>query len=415
MEDIEKIYNCRICGDEVNTETVIDFGESALHNSYLSLRDVNNIKDGLVQEFKSNLSYFCCKTCGCFQIHEAINPDILFKNYLYASSTSNSLVKYFKKYCDDIIERFKLQDKGKLVYVGASNDGVELKNFCEKGIRSIGIEPATNLAELANNNGYYTENEFLNKETAQRMAVKYGKADFLMINNCLAHTNNPHEIFNGIKILLKDTGCFVFENSYAGAMVEKNLFDILYFEHYLEYSCKVLYNFLDAIGLEMFDWQNTEPHGGSFRCFAQFKGGPNKIEENVQKQLDYEISIGLNDYKNYLKWSKNLDKNRNKLKEFIDKEKALGKSFCGYTYPAKATTLCNFYGIGDVFDYIVEDSAFKIGLYTPQFHVEIKNKDYFNINPTDYCIVLAWNVFDVIKKNNSQYKGIWINPLDFNE
>lgn len=409
-KDVEIVEQCRFCRSE-NIEDVVNFGPTALANSYLTDKEINEILRGEREEFKANLSYFFCKDCLAFQIRESVSPEKLFSDYLYASSTSGNLLNYFKDYSEDVIKRFDLS-KDSFVVVIASNDGVELRNFIDAGIPCLGVEPATNLSNIANASGYPTLNKFFGAETAEEIVKKHGQANCIIFNNCFAHLYDYNDFVNGLNILLKQDGFAVFENSYLVSMLNNNLFDILYHEHSTEWSLCAITNFLNIHELEPFDFIQTSSHGGSFRCFIQHENGSRSIENNVYKIIAEEIyNHKLNKVETYKNWFKNLKKTKDNVSEFVNNEIYKGKSFCGYGYPAKATTLCNFLNIGDIFDYIVEDSKFKVGKYTPDYYRPIYSPKMLMDDPVEICFVLAWNFFDLIVKNNPEYKGMWINPL----
>lgn len=411
VKTVKVIDTCRLCNSD-NITTVLNFGSTGFANSLLTFQQRNNILNGIEKESKVNLSYFLCHDCGSIQCHEEVSPDILFNNYLYSSSTSGTLSKYMKEYCDSVINRFNLsENKKSFVVIVGSNDGVELKNFINNGIKSIGIEPATNLAEKANKQGYPTYNNFFDQKTAHKLVEKYGQADCVMANNVFAHTD-LNEFVKSLLIILKPEGFFVFENSYLVDMIQGRMFDLLYHEHIYEHSITPLKKFFNKYDLEIFDIQRTKSHGGSFRCFVQIKGGPNIIQKSVEKILSIERILRLNSLKTYEKFLSSINLKKERLINFLKKHKKAGYTISGYGYPAKATTLCKFFDIGDYFEYIVEDSPIKVGRFTPNYYIPIKNKDYFKENPTDICIVLAWNYIDNIILGNPEYKGIWIDPFD---
>lgn len=397
---------CRNCRND--TRNVINFGETALANSFLTESELN---DPNFVEKKYDLSYSLCPVCGLFQLNNAVDPDVLFKNYFYSSSTSGNLVNYFKNYADSLIKDFSLNENS-FVIEPACNDGVMLQHFQEKGIPCLGIEPATNLVKVARDKGLQVVNEFFNVGSAQKIVdIGRKKANLVTFNNVFAHLEGIHEFLDAVDVILSRDGVFCFENSYLGAMIENNLFDVLYHEHIFEYSILPLSILMEKHGFQIFRVEFTSPHGGSFRAFCQRKGGRQFVGDQVQEIILREASVGLFDLNRYKSFNKDLLTLKSKLKNKISDIQRLGGSICGYGYPAKATTLCNFFEIGDVFDYVVEDSPLKVGKYTPQFHVPVKDSAYFKENPTTHCIVLAWNFYDLILKNNQQYKGEWINPL----
>lgn len=400
---------CYLCKGQ-NIENVVDLGESCFANALLDKKTKDLIESGQVIENKAPLRYFLCKDCSCFGLRDSVDPSVLFSNYLYSSSTSGSLIKYFDDYVGDLTKRFSLNDKS-FVFEIASNDGVMLQAFKNRGIRAFGIEPSSNLVKIANDKGLYTIEAFFNEDLSKELAGSYQKCDIVTFNNCYFHLGTNIDSFTiGVKNLLKDKGVAVFENASLLSMVKNKYVDILYHEHTLHTSVKSIKLYLESHGLELFDVYETSAHGGSTRYFCGFKG-QYPVTDNVAMLLAKEEAAKIYEVNTYKKLMEDVDKIRGQTREFLDKIQKEGKRLACYSYPAKATTLASYFGIGRMFEYVIEDSKPKQNHFTSEFHLPIVSKEHFVTNPVDYMFIFAWNFADLIMENNKDLKVKWIVPL----
>ena len=398
---IQEHFNCRLCKSD-NIETILNFGETALANSYLKESQLND------PEFKAPLEVFLCHNCGSVQLKHTVLPEALFSNYLYASS-QGPLAQYFEKYAKEVANFVELEEKDLVVDIG-SNDGVLLKPFKRMGFKVLGIEPARNLAAQSNELGLETVCEFFNAETGKQLAEKYGRARLITCNNAFAHISDLDSIVKGVKNLLLEEGCFVFENAYLLDTVQGKYIDQIYHEHLYYHSLKPLITFFEKHGMYLFHVQRTPIQGGSIRCYVSKR--PVLATEAVKTLLEQEDIARLYDRRTYSLLKLQVSEISDLLNLFIFNEKNYGRRVCAYGAPAKFTTLCKVMGIknGD-FDYVVDDSPIKQGLFTPDNHIKIVSRQYFLDNPPDSCVITAWNFTDNIIKNNLEYKGKFVKIL----
>lgn len=408
--------DCRMCGSE-DLVKVWSFGETPLANAYLRPEDVAASSP----EPFAPLDIYYCQNCHLVQLRDVVDPQVMFANYLYVSSTSPTFVRHFEDYAHNLIDRFKLDKKSLVVDVG-SNDGVLLKPLQNKGVQILGIDPAENVAAMANEKGIETWAEYFTPEVAVRVAEERGKAAVITANNVFAHTDDVDGFIEAVKRLLVPGGVYVFEVQYLGDLMDKNLFDIVYHEHVCYYSMHPLVKFFAKRGMEVFDVERPGVHGGSLRVFTQLKGGPHEVSERVQEILQQEKEQGLITLAPYKQFAERIESNKQKLHQIFRSVKAEGKRVVGYGAPAKATTLCYAFDIdGDVLDYIVDDDKkIKQGLVMPGTHIPIVDPGYlykpFDAaqGKPDYCVILAWNFAEPIMENHKRFEkqgGRFIIPV----
>lgn len=395
-----------MCGSTKLTK-IWSFGETSLANNYLTPFDVAQGKP----EPMAPLDIYKCENCHLVQMRDVVDPKVLFGNYLYVSSTSPAFVKHFEEYAKTIVERFGLTEKDLVVDVG-SNDGVLLKPLQKLGVETLGIEPATNIAQQANAEGVETVAEFFTPASAGRCAHLYGKARVITANNVFAHTDGVDEFVEALKRLLADDGIFVFEVQYLGDLIAKNLFDIIYHEHVCYYHMHPLVEFFRRHDMEVFDVERPSVHGGSIRVYV---GRGKEKTKRLEQILKEEEEAGLNTLKPYKDFAARIKENKLKLQKLLKDLKAQGKRIVGYGAPAKATTLMYAFGIdGTMLDYIVDDSPLKQGRVMPGTHVPIVGPLDFARGKPDYCLILAWNFAEPIRQNNADFAaggGKWIIPV----
>jgi SAM-dependent methyltransferase len=374
--------NCRNCNEKI-TE-FFSLGQMPPINSFLK-------KDEITEEKKYNLSVGFCPECYLVQLTDTIPPEDLFKDYIYFSSTSASFLEHCKKVADDLIKKLCLNSES-LVLEIASNDGAQLKYFKDSGIPVLGVDPAENIAKVANEKGIKTTAEFFNYGFAKKLKEEQNiQADLVFGANVLAHVPGIVDFVKGVKEILKPKGTAVFEFPYVKGLME-NKFDTIYHEHVFYYSLIALINLFKNAGLEIYDVQLTPMQGGSLMIYAS-NPGVFPISENVKKLVENEIKDGFDKIETYQKINTNVSKLKNDLIGLLEKLKKEGKKIAAYSAPAKGNILLNYFGINENYlDFIVDKSEAKQGLYTPGTHMLVYPLEkIYNENP-DYLLVLCWNI-----------------------
>lgn len=394
---VKRLLYCRACHNK-KMHKILSLGKAPLANSFLKYNQLKNKEDF----FPLNLNL--CKKCGLVQLADIVDPNLMFKKYLYVSSTSKSFIEHFEKFANDVYERFDLNSNDLVIDVG-SNDGILLKPFKKLGVKTLGVDPAKNVAEIAHEAGIETIVDFFNEKVAHKILQKHDKAKIITATNVFAHTNNWDEFVKSAKILLSKDGILIIEAPYLLDFIKKNLFDTVYHEHLSYISVRPLIKFFKKHKMSIFDVQKVSSHGGSIRVFLKNSKGPYKLKRAVYDFMMKEKSNGLALTATYLKFSNKIENNKRKLIKLLKTLKKNGQTIIGYGAPAKGNTLLNYFGIGfELLDYIVDDSKLKQGLFTPGTHIYINSPNKLKEDGADYILILAWNFADKIIDNHSYLK-----------
>jgi SAM-dependent methyltransferase len=363
----------------------------------------NNLLDSLDQEdelYPLEMMY-CPESHNC-QLSYVVPAGKMFDHYLYVSSTAKSFRDHFEQAAEQYISEFNLTSDSLVLDIG-SNDGIALKPLQDKGIKVLGIEPAKNIAELANANGVNTLNEYFTNETVSKLE---NKADLITASNVFAHADKLDDIAHAAFNALKEDGTFVVEVQYLLDTIKDLTFDNIYHEHTNYWSVTSINNFFNRLGYNVYKVEHINTHGGSIRVYVN-RGG--EQQPSVNEFLQNEINFGLTDYKTYLDFAKRVEAAKANVNKNIKALKDQGLILVGYGSPAKATTSLNYYGVtSNEIDYIVEDNQLKHNKILPGVRIPIYSKDKLNEKLPDVIIVMAWNFVEEIKKNNQDLidKGV---------
>tara|TARA_Y100001970_G_scaffold40779_1_gene50292 strand:- start:814 stop:3357 length:2544 start_codon:yes stop_codon:yes gene_type:complete len=395
-------FDCRSCGNQ-NLKRVVSLGYQPLANNLL------NKKDEKCELYPLEVNY--CSKCHNCQLSVAVDPKKMFSNYLYTSSTSKSFQDHFVKAAKKYIIDFKLNKKNSYIIDVGSNDGVALKPFKDLGYKKIvGIEPAKNLARIANKNKIKTINTFLDKKNLRKIKKN---ADLILASNVFAHSDKLKEMAECMLKLLSKSGIIIVEIQYLLNTLKDLTFDNIYHEHYNYWSLTSLINFFNQFNAKIFRAEKIDTHGGSLRIYIS-KKNKIKIENNVKNLIKEEEKFGIKKFETYQNFGKKVYKIRDNVIKNIKKLKKENKEIIGYGSPAKATTALNFFGISDEIDFIVEDNKLKHGKFIPGVKIPIKNKTMIK-DKNNTVIVLAWNFFKEIKSNNENLSKNFINIKDLED
>jgi len=398
---------CRLCG-AMDLVSVVKLPPTPPANAFVPTEQLS----------KSQPSYpldvYFCRSCGHLQLLDVVNPEILFRDYVYVSGTSSSFVRHFQTYAEDCIARFTPPLGGLVVDIG-SNDGSLLQFFKVAGMSVLGIDPARKIAADATARGLETWPEFLDAEIAARILAEKGPASIVTANNVFAHVDDLDGLTGCIRDLLAPDGVFVFEVSYAADVHANVLFDTIYHEHLDYHTVAPLVPFFDAHGLELFSARRVNTHGGSLRGYVQRACGPQKPDGSVAALIADERSRDLDKVSGWTEFACRIDSLGKELTAVLAKLKADGKRIAAFGAPAKATTLMYRFGLNkETIDYIVDDSPLKQGLFTPGKHVPVVASSHMVEAWPDYMVILAWNFADAIIANHREYLnkgGHFIVPL----
>ena len=392
-------FECRSCGN-TNLKRVVSLGYQPLANNLL------NKKDDKCDLYPLEVNY--CEKCHNCQLSVSVNPKKMFSNYLYTSSTSKSFRDHFVQASKKYIKEFKLDKKKSYIIDVGSNDGVALKPFKDLGFQKIlGVEPAKNLAKLANKNKIKTFNGFLEKNNLKKIKKN---ADLILASNVFAHTDKLKEMAECMFKLVSKKGTIVIEVQYLLNTLKDLTFDNIYHEHYNYWSLISLVNFFKQHNGTIYRVERINTHGGSIRIYIK-KGKKIKVEKSVKTLIKEEVSFGMKKYKTYQEFGKKVYNIRSNVRKNILKLKDQKIQIIAYGSPAKATTSLNFFGISKEIDYIIEDNKLKHGKFLPGMKIPIKSKGTLKAK-IDCVLVLAWNFFDEIKNKNTSLSDNFLSIKD---
>lgn len=354
-----------------------------------------------------------CPDCSLAQITETVPPEILFREYAYFSSFSDTMVAHARTIADRMRTTRKLDSTSLAVEI-ASNDGYLLQWYHKAGIPVLGIEPAQNIARVAEaERGVRTISEFFGRDVAERLAKSGQQADVIHANNVLAHVADLNGVVAGFAKLLKPEGVVVVEAPYLKDLIDHVEFDTIYHEHLCYFSLTALTRLFQQHGLTIVDVERLAIHGGSLRIFAVH--ADSAVVKHSVLQLLKEESAWVRQESLYKTFGTRVESLRRDLTRLLEQLKSEGKSIAVYGASAKGSTLLNYFGIGaEMLDYVVDRSTIKQGLYTPGTRLKICDPSRLVEDQPDYCLLLTWNFADEILKQQSTYRqqgGKFIIPI----
>ncbi|HNO76822.1 MAG TPA: class I SAM-dependent methyltransferase [Phycisphaerae bacterium] len=399
--------SCRSCGQST-LKPVLDLGKMPLADGLLN--------DAQLAEHENRypLELAFCSNCALVQILETVPPEILFgHDYPYFSSFSDALLAHSRDNALDLIERRNLEPgEGCLVVELASNDGYLLKNFVEKGINVLGIDPAPGPAKAAEEIGVPTLCDFFTENLAGKLANEGKQADVIIANNVLAHVADTNGFVRGIRTLLKDGGAAVIEVPYVRELIEHGEFDTIYHEHLCYFSVCALDALFRQNGLFLNDVKPLAIHGGSLRLYVEKHERPSPV---ILEMLSEERALGLDRYEYFKNFSERVLDIRSEMQTLLNDLREQGKTIAGYGAAAKGAIMLNFIGAGtDVIDYVVDRNVHKQGLHMPGTHQPIPDPARILQEMPDYVVILPWNFKDEIMSQQQEYRdkgGQFIIPI----
>lgn len=396
------IKECRVCGSS-NLVDVLDLGLQPWCNDYTET-------DGRYSQRYPLVACFC-ESCSTFQIRHTVPKEIMYNNHTYLSGSNKSMPDHFLRVAKSTIGK-KVGDVRLVVDIG-SNDGTLLKQFESLGLNVLGVEPCASAASVAIESGVPTMVDYFSSGTARNIASTHGKADIISAANVFYHVEELHDIVDGVKDLLQDDGVFVVQGTYLPSLLAGNEFDIIYHEHLLYYRIENLNTLLAMHGLEIFDVELADVHGGSFIAYVSHKNSK-KISSHVSDLIAEEREMKLHQVAPYLEFRDRVLELRQAIRSQLFSLKERGKSIYAYGAPAKGTVMINFCGLDcDVISLAVEVNPEKIGTYIPGTSIAVLDENL--VEEPDYYFVLSWNFISDFMKKDPYLTGIrtFINPIPY--
>lgn len=402
---IETRTNCRSCGASP-LKPFLSLGELPLTAAFVPAEQINE------PEPRYPLTVAFCEGCALVQLMETVSPEVIFgRDYPYYSSFSDALLQHSRENALSLIESRELT-AGSLVVELASNDGYLLRNFVEKGVPVLGIDPADGPSRAAEEAGVPTLCAFFGADLASRLRGEGKVADVIIANNVLAHVADLNGFVEGIAVLLKDDGVAVIEAPYVRDLVESCEFDTIYHEHLCYFSVTALSALFERHGLHLNDVTHHEIHGGSLRLYV---GHRSETSAAVAECLSAEKAAGIDDFAYYRDFAARVNGVREGLRDLLASAAIADKRVAAYGAAAKGCVLLNYAGVGsERIDFVADRNVHKQGMYMPGVRIPVREPEALLSEMPDYVLLLAWNFKDEIMRQQGEYVkrgGRFIVPI----
>jgi len=377
---------CRLCGTPLE-HVFVDLGTQPLCESYLDDEGLHR------SETFYPLRTYVCASCLLVQAEDFATPEQIFREYAYFSSYSASWLEHARRFVDAAVVRERL-DASSFVIEVASNDGYLLRNFVERGVPVLGIEPARNVAAAAEQQGVPTLTEFFGTDVARSVAAERGKADLVVANNVLAHVPDLHDFTGGLAAVLAPDGVASIEVPHVLELIRGRQFDTIYHEHFSYLSLFVVERLMREHGLEVVEVERLSTHGGSLRYWVAH-AGHRPVTASVGEVRAAECAAGLHELRGYAGFEGEVRAVKRRLLTLLVGFQEQGLLVVGYGAPGKGNTLLNYCGVReDLLAFTVDRNPYKHGKYLPGTHIPIHAPERIDLERPDVIVLLPWNLRD---------------------
>lgn len=400
---------CRFCFSR-NVKKVIDIGYLPLAGGFLKSKKYFNSE----KFYPLELNF--CTNCLLLQTSNVIDADTLFKNYFYFSSKIKTLVDHFEEVAEELSKNLPSKGNEFILEIGC-NDGTFIKALERRGVKALGIDPATNVVTPLIKQGLPIINDYFSQNLAKDMVKKFGKFDCVFSFNTLAHIEDMHDIVRGVKEVLKPDGFLSFEVHYLGSLIKEAQYDMIYHEHQYYYSLLTLIKFFAMYDMKIYDAKSIDIHGGSIQVYVQNKNtGKHATSKRIREFAKNEEEQSLDKVETFKSFAARIEKNKAKLLNLLSRLKRQNKKIVGYGASGRGTIIMNYCGLDKTFlDFVIDDAPAKQGTYTPGTHLKVISSDaLYGNSPPDYVLLFAWPFLEEIKSKHERFLkngGKFILPL----
>nr|QVQ68803.1 mmyC [uncultured bacterium] len=391
-----QVTTCRVCGEQ-DWQPVLSFGDLPLADSFLKPSDSYD------DEPRYPLGVVCCRSCRLMSLTHVVDPEVLYRTYPYTTSDSEMMTKHMQRVVEICRDRFGVAPGSFVVEIG-SNTGSQLKAFQKAGVRTLGIDPALNIVEVARRRGVETLPDFFSVESAKSVKEKYGTPRLILGRHVFAHIDDISGVVEGVRSILDPDGLFAIEVPYLVDMLQRNEFDTIYHEHLSYFGVGTLATLFERHGLRVVDVERLPVHGGSILVFAGLADGTWTTRPIVEELIAGEREFGLDKDGTYEQFALNFASIKEELVSLIRGLRAEGKRIVGYGAPAKGNTLLNACGLGvDDLEFCSDTTEFKQGTVLPGTHIPVRAPSEVAADEVDYYLLLAWNYSEEILKKEQAF------------
>ncbi len=396
MAKITVIEKCRLC-EKDDWEKVLPLAPTPVGDYYLP-------REKHPESLESYpLDVYQCRACGHVQLRAIVDPEYLYTEYIYTTSSSLGLSDHFARYAATVCERLGLKPGGLVVEIG-SNDGTMLRAFKDRGMRVLGVDPAREIARRATESGIPTRNAFFTPELAAEIVAQEGEAALVIANNVMANVPDPEQVVRGVARLLGREGVFVFETGYLRYLAEDVVFDNIYHEHIDYYSIQPLAGFFSRLGLQLFDVDHTPSKGSSIRSYVQAAGAGRPVTARVTELVEREREKGYATAAPYRALGDKLDATKAELRRLLEGWKKEGLRIGAYGASVGVTTVLYHFELGGLIDFLIDDNPVRQGLFSPGLAIPVVGPQILaGPEKPDVVVILAWRYAEPILAKNQAY------------
>lgn len=404
--DLRHDLQCRLCGSS-RIATVLSLRDTPLEDQFVGPQQLN------VPQPLYPLQMALCEECGYAHLPHIVSPRISYTEYVYQSAVTVGLQAHYDKYAEKIVCDYKIPAGGLVVDLG-SNDGSMLASFARLGYKVVGVEPATNIANNANQRGLKTINAFFDEDAVTRILNEFGPADLITANYMYANIDDVLGFTRAVTQLLAPEGIFVVQTGYHPEQIKIRMFDYIYHEHFSYFTAKVLKTVFTQCGLTLLDVQKQSPKGGSIRVVSQSKSGSRTTSASVDSLIAEEEASGMHTLLPYRTFASDIEMRRGEVLSALAVLKAKGARIVGLGASHSTTTLTYHFGLAPFLEYLVDDNSLKHGMFSPGHHIPVYSTDKLYSDKPDYVLVLAWQHQGSILERHRRFVasgGRFIVPL----